>query len=388
MKTDVNEKNNRCGVQDDRLNWRYQDKAYNESFKQWRKQKQDSIGFYFVEKPNRHTYQDKVGFIKDYPEAHETKAFQKVITVLGFILLYRVVFDIFATFFLPMILERLGMDIHYSFFSGQRCGDDTLLITLDLVTRLIGRLCPIAVLIKHLEMPVSVMMPTKITNKPMFKFSIPAALLMSASCWIMSFIYRQMLSYCRINSIQSLFIPKETSDIIYFLIVQILIIPAVSEFCTHGVILQFTRQFGDGTALIITSLISAFVTYDITQIPVALVSSLIIGYFTIRTGSVITGIIMHSIQQLFIYAMYFIAAAVDIVYKTTIVKSLLFLTLVIGIFAVVYFLHNHSDRFGMNIKSRYMSISGKVLTAASSVPLIIWFTLTFVVTAFNLNFKF
>jgi len=26
---------------EDRLNWRYQDKQYNESFKKWRKQKQD-----------------------------------------------------------------------------------------------------------------------------------------------------------------------------------------------------------------------------------------------------------------------------------------------------------------------------------------------------------
>ena len=388
MKTEVSEKIPRHNVHDDRINWRYQDKAYNESFKQWRKQKQDSIGFYFVETPNRHTYQDKVGFIKDYPEAHEAKAFQKVITVLGLVLLYRVIFDIFAKFFLPMILEWLGMDIHYSFFSSQRYGDDTLLITIDLIAELISRLCPIAVLISHLEMPVSLMLPTKVTNKPMFKFSIPAALLMSGSCWIMSVLYRQILSYCNLSGTAAITVPNKTSDMIYMLVVQILIIPAVSEFCNHGVILQLTRQFGDGTALCITSLITAFVTYDISQIPVALVSSLVIGYFTIRTGSVITGVIMHSIQKLYIYVMYFLVYETDASYSMTLMKSFLFVTLVIGIFAAVHFLHNHSDRFGMTIKSRYMSVGRKVLTAASSIPLIIWFTLTFVVTALNLEFKF
>ena len=389
MKTEAAAKNiQHNSDRDDRINWRYQDKAYNESFKQWRKQKQDSIGFYFVEQPNRHTYQDKVGFIKDYPEAHEAKAFQKVITILGFVLLYRGVFDIFATFFLPMILEWLGFHIHYSFFSGQRYGDNTLLITIDLITQLISLLCPIAVLIKHLEMPVSVMLPTKITNKPMFGFSIPAALLMAGSCWIMSFFYRQVLFYCHINGTQSLFIPEKTSDLIYLLVVQILIVPAVSEFCTHGVILQLTRQFGDGTALVITGLITAFLTYDITQIPVALVSSLVIGYFTIRTGSVITAVIMSSVQKLYIYAMYFITNIVDEVYRATLIKSSLFIALVIGISAAVHFLYNHSDRFGMTIKARYMSMGRKVLTAASCIPLIIWFTLTFVVTILNLDFTF
>ena len=55
---------------EDRLNWRYQDKAYNESYKQWRKRNKDSAGFYFAENPNQLTYQDGVGFIKAAHEVH------------------------------------------------------------------------------------------------------------------------------------------------------------------------------------------------------------------------------------------------------------------------------------------------------------------------------
>ncbi|MDE5993021.1 MAG: hypothetical protein K2G87_08235, partial [Oscillospiraceae bacterium] len=73
---------------DDRLNWRYQDKQYNESFKKWRKEKQNSVGFYFVAKPDRLTYQDGLGFINDYPEAREAKTFRKVLAILGVILIY------------------------------------------------------------------------------------------------------------------------------------------------------------------------------------------------------------------------------------------------------------------------------------------------------------
>ena len=96
---------------EDRLNWRYQDKQYNESFKKWRKQKQDSVGFYFVEKPDRLTYQDGVGFINDYPEAREAKTFRRVLNILGLVLLYRVTVDILFIYFFPPIMEKMGMNL-------------------------------------------------------------------------------------------------------------------------------------------------------------------------------------------------------------------------------------------------------------------------------------
>lgn len=387
MKTELNvKKHNSAETADDRLNWRYQDKAYNESFKQWRKQKQDSIGFYFVENPNQLTYQDKVGFIRDYPEARETKAFQKVLTVLGIVLIYRVLFDTFSFFVLPALLEKLGFDIHHSFFTGQRFGDETLIITVDLITQLLGRIIPIYVLIKHLEMPVSVMIPTKITNKPMFRFSIPATLLTAGSCCVMSYFYEEILNTCHISSARTLMIPEHTNDFIYVLIVHVLVVPIVSELCVHGVILQLTRQFGDGTALCITSLIIAASTYDITQFLFAAVTSFVIGYFTIRTGSVITAIIMKCTLRAYIYTLYFLDYNTDPAYSSALVRAFLFLTITIGVLTTIHFLYTCSDKFGITLKSRYMTPSAKILSAASCIPIIIWFTLNFLVTIINLNF--
>ena len=52
-------------VHDDHLNWRYQDKSYNESFKKWRKQNKDSTGFFYSNNPNELTYRDGFVFVKD-----------------------------------------------------------------------------------------------------------------------------------------------------------------------------------------------------------------------------------------------------------------------------------------------------------------------------------
>lgn len=371
---------------EDKTNWRYQDKEYNESFKQWRKQKQNSIGFYFVEKPNQLTYQDKVGFIHDYPEAKEAHAFKRVITVLGFILLYRVVFDIFTAYFLPVFLEMMGMNIHVSFFSGERYGDETFLIILDTITQIVGRILPIAILIRHIQMPFSVMLPTKITNKPMFRFCVPATLLVTSVCSVMSFFYEEILEGTGISTSRSLMVPQDADNLVLFLI-QLILVSAVSELCIHGVFLQFTRQFGDGTALIITSLINAFCSYDITMMPFIFIITMVIGYFTIRTGSVVTALTMRITQRSFVYILYYLDYVADDSYSGTLIAALFFLSLVIGLAGSVHFFCNYSDRFGILLKERYMSVSSKILSVASSIPIIIWFTLSFVVTVLNLNFR-
>lgn len=371
---------------DDRINWKYQDKEYNESFKEWRKQKQNSIGFYFVEKPNQLTYQDKVGFIHDYPEARETHAFRRVMTVLGLVLIYKVIFDIFSTYFLPVFLELMGFDIHTAFFSGERHGNETFIITLDIITQVIGRILPIAILVKHMQMPIPVMLPMKITNKPMFRFSIPAILIVTAVCSVMSYFYEEILSLFNISSSRSFMVPTQMENLPLFFL-QLLLASIVSGLCTHGVFLQFTRQFGDGTALIVTSIIYAVCTYDITMMPFSFVITMVIGYFTIRTGSVLTAVTMRIVQRTFVYMLYFLDYIVDDSYNGTLIAMLFFISIVIGLAGTIHFFCNHSDRFGITLKDRYMSPSSKILTAASCIPLIVWFTLSFVMTILNLNFK-
>lgn len=373
---------------DDRLNWRYQDKAYNESFKKWRRKKQNSVGFYFVENPDLNTYQDGVGFINDYPEAHEAKAFRKVFAMLGLILVYRVAVDIFFLGFMPYVMEKMGMDIHYSFFGGQHSGSKVIMMMLDIASQILGRIVPTAILVKHLEIPFSVMLPTRVTNKPMFRFSVPAALLTAGVCTVLSFFYNHLLSLFGIDVSRRLTVSADTNGLMYIIIVQTLIVPIVSELCTHGVILQAVRQFGDGTALCFTSIVIAASTYDITKFFFAAASAFVIGYFIIRTGSVITGIIMRVTIRACIYILSYLAYFTDPLYSSVLIRAFIFLILSVGLLFTVRFLYIHSDSFAMTIKADYMSFGRKILETATSVPIVIWFTLTFLVTAHNIKFIF
>ena len=90
------------------FNWRYQDKAYNESYKRWRRRNHESVGFYSAERPNLFTYQDGVGFISGNPEAQELKAFKKVLSVLGTAMLMRMLLEFLSMYFLPPLLNDLA----------------------------------------------------------------------------------------------------------------------------------------------------------------------------------------------------------------------------------------------------------------------------------------
>lgn len=371
---------------DDRLNWRYQDKQYNESFKKWRRQKRDSVGFYFVEKPDRLTYQDGVGFINDYPEAHEAKVFRRVLTILGLVLLYRVIVDIFFMFLFPMAMEKMGFELYYSFFSGERYGSRALITILDILQQVLGRVVPTALLIRHLEIPASVMLPVKVTNKPMFAFSAFAALLTAGVCSVMAYFYNGLLGSFRIDASPSYSLGADSEGIIYTVVVSLLAVPIISELCTHGVILQLVRQFGDGTAILATSLIIAASSYDIVSFPFVAVTSFVTGYFVIRSGSVITGIIMRIITRTYVCALCYVSFYADPAYNAVIMRAFVFVTIMIGIIALVWFLYNKSDSFSMRIKPGYMSFGRKVLEAATSIPVVIWFAMTFIVTALNIKF--
>ena len=368
---------------DDRLNLKYQDKEYNESYKQWRRENKDSLGFFFVDNPNRITYQDSVGFIDEYPEVQEEITMRRVINVLGCMLLFRVFFDVFFTDVLPHLLELAGMNIRYDLFTRKLYGDDTLILTVNFITGIVSMILPIGLLVRHLHMPFRVMLPLKITNKPMFAASVPIMLLICGVCSVMSTVYEQILGVLKISTERSMFLPEKPSDIVYLIITQVIIIPAVSELSSRGVILQFTRQFGDGAALLVTSFITAALYYDITQFCFMFIAAVTIGYFTIRTGSVLTAIVMRITLHAFIYVLYYLDYRLG---NDLLVTLLLLVTIAVGFIFTVLFLYRHSDNFGMNLSSRYMTYDQKLLAFLTSSPIIIWLASVFIISVFNISF--
>ena len=92
--------------------------------------------------------------------------------------------------------------------------------------------------------------------------------------------------------------------------IAISVIPAVfEEVLCRGVVMQSLRRFGDGFALVVSSLLFAMLHRNFVQGPNALLVGLVLGYFTLRTGSLIPAIVMHFVNNFMaagisVFAMY------------------------------------------------------------------------------------
>ena len=384
MKTDLQEKTLETG--EDRLRWRYQDKAYNEIYKQWRKKNQDSIGFYCAEDSSKVTYQDGVGLIKDFPETHEKHALEKVLDLVGRCMLFCVVCDVFSTYFLPEILDRLGFDIQYDFFMNKLYGNSYLVMTVDFLKIFFPRLIISIFFVMSIKLPFKVILPMKVTNKHMFRICVPAMLLTSGVCCLMAMLSTSLFSAYHMKPKYFVEMPQSVPQAIYLIVTQIIIISIVREFFCRGMMLQLIRQFGDELAIIITSFVMASACYDISRFFYSFIGGVVIGYFTIRTGSVLTAVIMKFTYLGFTYAVSFIYYKVDPVYGNIIIMLFLLAAILIGLIFVIRFLYLHSDQFGMTMKNRYMSLGKKMLLALTNIPVIMWLTSTIIVTVLSISF--
>lgn len=329
------------------------------------------MGFYYVSNPNELTYRDGYGFVKNYPEAAESRALRNVYGLIGVTMLLIAVLDIVSMYLLPMLLNGLGADIYYDYYTGIYYGNDWLILALNASFEILKRLLPMLYCYNQLQMPIKVMVPVKVTNKPLFRAAAPVMLMVSAIGVVFSEIYGYILGAVHIQPAEWVRLPEKAAPLVVSLIINIIIVPVISEFYTRGAIMQLFRQFGDGFAIVITSVLTALITYNSQQFSYVFVCSVIIGYFAVRTGSVMTAAIMRVVSRAIFYGLYMIDRYFDAELSGEIAMAVVFLAVMVGLISLISLMINHSDKFGMKFTSRYLSFTEKCLTALTSVPVVI-----------------
>lgn len=88
--------------------------------------------------------------------------------------------------------------------------------------------------------------------------------------------------------------PKE--QIIYFLCIAI--IPAITEeIAFRGIVLNFLRQYGDGFAILVSSMLFGIIHGNFVQIPFAFIVGLVCAVLVVKTNSIIPSILLHLLNN-------------------------------------------------------------------------------------------
>lgn len=369
----------------DQINLRYQDKTYNELFRKWRRNFKDSGGFFYVEKPDELTYRDGYGFVKAYPEAVEASAIEIIYKVLGMSFIFMTIMDFLQTFIVPMLLNKLGADIYHDFWVGKYYGNEWLIISIRLFFEVFKRLFVAIIIYKKLNVPIKVMFPTKIMNKQLFAAAVPVMLMVAALGSLVEGFFEIPLRQLHIGTVSWVQLPHDKGALIYYLIVGVIIAPCCSELISRGSIMQLMRQFGDGTAIVFSAFITAAACFNLSRFCYVFLMSLVAGYFTIRTGSVITALVMRVTASAFAHGLYLLDEFMDEKYEGMVIMLCILAALIIGIGVTIAFMIKHSDKLGMPLVTRYMTFSQKVFAMFTNINMIIWLTMVIIMTMLNIR---
>lgn len=164
--------------------------------------------------------------------------------------------------------------------------------------------------------------------------------------------------------------------ILYFVCIAI-IPPIIEEFIFRGAILgTLQKKFGDALAIIVSAVLFGLMHANFVQTPVTFLTGLVLGYITVKTGSIIPSIFLHFVNNSFAVISTIIMNSFDneIVFDLVdIGSSILFI--VIGlIFASRLIKKYKNDLFVFNKEKTQFTMS-KQLTYIFTSPCMIAFIL-------------
>lgn len=353
-----------------------QNKEYNEMYRKWRIDHKDDYGFYFPGNSEELTYRDGEGFITEYPEAAERNAVNSIISVVGKTLIIYTLLRIATMLLFSDLPISLTHKVFYS-SSGYFAGSETAAIVLSYTINIALKIIPQIYLLYKVRMPLKVMVPLKISNKPLFYQAMPMAMCVFGIITMFSgaeYFSATLFGFQKGNTI---WIPENKTIMALAAILYTIILPVISEIVQRGIFMQTLRQFGDGYALIITGIISALTANSFKFIFFTFIYAVVIGYFSMRSGSIITAIVMRIVISTSSYWMTYIktmAIPTDDYLTVSMVVTLVYLT--VGIASLVVFMKKHSNKVNLPLYEMYISYKEKMMCFLASPSVLIWLSLT------------
>ena len=352
-----------------------QDKEYNELYRKWRIEHKKDYGFYFLDNSDELTYRDGEGFITESPQAAERSAIVEIHSLLAKFLTIYTVLNI-VVWIIKDVAPFGDIPVLYNLLKFVS-SSEYLAVAADYIVKISVRILPLFYLLKKINMPQKIFLPTKIYNKPLFNIAVPMAMLTFGIATILSNVQHTSAALMGVDPTFSLWIPQNKVCLFLSALLTAVIIPIISEIVHHGIILQILKQFGDGYALILTSLIAALTAGNYHTFLFTFTIMLVVGFFVVRSGSIVTGFIMRITISGSVYFLTILKSAElpEGLYMT-ITAAVIFVYIAAGFTAVSIFIIKHSNKISLPLYKMYLDTRERVMCCLTNASVIMWLILT------------
>ncbi len=160
------------------------------------------------------------------------------------------------------------------------------------------------------------------------------------------------------------------------LIATAVIPPLVEEFACRGLILGALRKFGDGFAIIVSSIIFGIMHGNFQQMPFAFLVGLVLAFITIKSGSLWIAVAVHSFNNLISVIFNYLPKNIPVMAENAIYILLLAVLMVLGLISL-FLLRNKSEIFAIEKSKTESKESQKARWFFSSTTIIIFIIISF-----------
>ncbi len=365
-----------------------QTEEYYREFVKWRSKADNPYGYKFVKDSREHTYEDGKGFVDDGPSKAEKEALLNCCRLMGIVLLSLT----FVTVIQMMVMPLFGGNSYVSdlFMSGFSVGEDKQreLVIASSIFSVLRLLVPAVIFKCVSRIPMKVILPK--AEKRDLNLSVTGITFMLMAVIIGNYTNRYLAKlFALVNIDFSSFNMINTRDpvaIIVYSVCEYVIVSILIEIFYRGMILQTFRQFGDLFALILSGVINVLSFGDITMTGYIFMSSLVVGLFTLRSGSIYTAIAMRITARAAIFF-----TSVGITYVDPKISSLVetFISLTVISAALIAYsrlLSNGQRNFNLADTMTHINGKTKLITLLSSKAMTVWFVSAVIIIILNIRF--
>lgn len=158
--------------------------------------------------------------------------------------------------------------------------------------------------------------------------------------------------------------------ILYFFTVAI-IPPLAEEFLFRGAILGSLRKYGDGFAVLISSLFFGLAHGNFVQMPVTFLSGLLMGMLVIYTNSIIPSMILHFLNNAFSVVFDILSRNIGIEISNLIYYIFMGVICILAVFALIYLIKSDSSFPALEKSQSTLSLKEKVIYTFTSTGVIL-----------------
>lgn len=308
---------------------------------------------------SQYTYINGLGFISQTPKQIERK---EIVMKYNFLFIALILNHILRNFLtIPVIkwLSAIGLNIGINPITKLVYKDEFSWQITNLMVYIFTMIIPILFLYVVFRKDLKYHYIIKIPNKLSIKYGIIIIVGCALVCNIISFAFSELLKTFGIIlwSPNSNYIMQNTPQAMIIYILSLTLIPALlEELLFRGIILNSLRKYGDFIAILVSSTLYALSQSSIQDTLYKFLMGLVIGYFMLRSGSLIVVLLANFIVKS-LYMIIWLIQIHNIKYSEVLIISLIIVILILSIIAFSLFILE--DKYAFCISNRDTNLKNR-----------------------------